>query len=399
MEMFDAIVIGGSVAGAPTAMLLAKLGYHVLLIDKCFFPRDTNSTHFIWPRGVSYLNRWGLADEILKSTPHYRDLEINIEGISLIGSVPLTDLKKRFFDLHGDDHGVINLYCGPRRYYLDEYLLSSAKKAGAEIREGVTYIKPLIENKKVTGIIAKRSDTSIFNAEAKIVIAADGRFSKFAKDIGAEYHDYRELSTFAYYGYFAGIDRQELAIHKKGRFGTAIFPTLNQTQMALVYGPTTHWDSFKKNAENNFYKIFHLCAPDIAKLIERGRRTEHFKACGRMQAFQRISHGPGWALIGDASSFKDQVTAMGITHAFRDAELITSFIHRALSGEISMEDALNLYQEVRAKDYLNYFNLVCKTAEMNPYSSEELAHLSSIQEDQHKIDKLISQFADTLVMD
>lgn len=396
MEIFDVIVIGGSVAGAPTAMLLARLGHHVLLIDKSVFPRDINSTHFIWPRGISYLNRWGLADGILDAAPHYHNLEINIEEISLVGSVPLQDIKQRFINLHGDDHGAIDLYCGPRRYFLDDYLLNSAKQAGADVREGTTYLKPLMEDNTVVGIVAKRADGSLLSAKAKIVIAADGRFSKFANDVGAQYHDYRELSTFAYYGYFSGINRPELAIHKKGRFGTAIFPTLNKTQMALVYGPTANWESFKKDAESNFYKIFHYCAPDIAKLLARGSRTEKFKACGRMQAFQRVSHGPGWALIADACSFKDQVTAMGITHAFRDAELITSFIHRALSNEMNMEHALHLYQEIRAKDYASYFNLVCKTAEMSPYSNEELAHFSSIIGNQHQINKLISEFADTL---
>ena len=93
MESFDVVVIGSGVAGAPTAMLLARAGHKVLLIDRHEFPRDALSTHFIWPRGVSYLSRWGLAEPILQQTPHFTTLEMNVEGISLRGSVPIAHLE------------------------------------------------------------------------------------------------------------------------------------------------------------------------------------------------------------------------------------------------------------------------------------------------------------------
>lgn len=396
MENYDAIVVGGSVSGAPTAMLLSRQGHKVLLVEKSVFPRDTNSTHFIWPRGMSYLNRWGLADHILESAPHYQNMEISIEGISLVGSVPIEDLRDRFRTLHGDDAGVIDYYCGPRRYFLDSYLLEAAKESGVEVREGVCFQDTLIEHGRVTGITAKNSDGESFSATAKIVIGADGRFSQFAKKVGARTKDYRELSTFAYYGYFSGIERQELAIHKKGRLGTAIYPTQNNTQMVLVYGPTAWWDDFKQDLENNFMDVFRFCAPEIAKLVEKAHRTEKFKACGTMPAFQRESYGAGWALVGDAGSFKDQVTAMGITHSFRDAELITSFLHPALLGNVSLEKTLAEYQQVRAKDYQDYFDLVCYVAEMNSYSQDELKYYYSIRNDRPAVDRMISQFGDTL---
>lgn len=113
MEQFDVIVVGGSVSGSPTATWLARKGHKVLLVEKAVFPRDANSTHFIWPRGMSYLNRLGVAEEIVKHTPSFKTLEINIEGISLHGGVPLQAVKDRFIALHGDDQGVVDYYAGP----------------------------------------------------------------------------------------------------------------------------------------------------------------------------------------------------------------------------------------------------------------------------------------------
>ena len=50
--MYDAIVVGARCAGSPTAMLLARKGYRVLLLDKARFPSDTLSVHYISQPGA-----------------------------------------------------------------------------------------------------------------------------------------------------------------------------------------------------------------------------------------------------------------------------------------------------------------------------------------------------------
>ena len=52
---YDAIIIGARCAGAPTAMLLARAGARVLLVDRASFPSDTLSGHAIEPPGVAFL--------------------------------------------------------------------------------------------------------------------------------------------------------------------------------------------------------------------------------------------------------------------------------------------------------------------------------------------------------
>ena len=64
---YDAIVVGARCAGSPTAMLLARRGYRVLLVDRATFPSDTTSTHMIHAPGVAALRRWGLLDLVTAS--------------------------------------------------------------------------------------------------------------------------------------------------------------------------------------------------------------------------------------------------------------------------------------------------------------------------------------------
>jgi FAD binding domain len=66
---YDVIVVGARCAGSPTAMLLARLGYRVLLVDRATFPSDTISTHVIHPTGIAALNRWGLLGQLLSTSP------------------------------------------------------------------------------------------------------------------------------------------------------------------------------------------------------------------------------------------------------------------------------------------------------------------------------------------
>jgi FAD binding domain len=63
-KVFDAIVVGARCAGSPTAMLLARKGYRVLVVDRAAFPSDTLSTHILHPLGVSALSKWGLLERL-----------------------------------------------------------------------------------------------------------------------------------------------------------------------------------------------------------------------------------------------------------------------------------------------------------------------------------------------
>jgi flavin-dependent dehydrogenase len=80
---YDVIVVGARCAGSPTAMLLARQGYRVLLADRATFPSDTISTHVIHPTGIAALNRWGLLGQLDVAGWPYAEFAANktdIEG-------------------------------------------------------------------------------------------------------------------------------------------------------------------------------------------------------------------------------------------------------------------------------------------------------------------------------
>src|SRR5262245_52972249 len=118
-KMYDAIIVGARCAGSPTAMLLAKKGYKVLVVDRVGFPSDTISTHYIHQPGVAILRRWGLLDAVIASNcPPIRNLRFDVGPFALTGSpAPAGDVADAY---------------APRRTVLDKILVDGASAAGAE---------------------------------------------------------------------------------------------------------------------------------------------------------------------------------------------------------------------------------------------------------------------------
>ena len=114
---FDAIVVGARCAGSPTAMLLARKGYRVLLVDRATFPSDTISTHLIHPPGVAALRRWGLLNRLVATgCPPVDTYAFDFVAFELIGAPGTEDEPLAY---------------SPRRTVLDKLLVDAAAEAGA----------------------------------------------------------------------------------------------------------------------------------------------------------------------------------------------------------------------------------------------------------------------------
>ena len=135
---YDVIVAGARCAGSPIAMLLARRGYHVLLVDRATFPSDTISTHLIHPPGLDALQRWDLLERVVATgCPRIHTYAFDL-GPFVIEGAP--------------GHAQSPVSYAPRRTVLDKLLIDAAAEAGAEVREGFTVDEIVIDDGRVTGI-------------------------------------------------------------------------------------------------------------------------------------------------------------------------------------------------------------------------------------------------------
>jgi flavin-dependent dehydrogenase len=355
--MYDAIVVGARCAGSPTAMLLARKGYRVLLVDRATFPSDSVRLHYIQPPGIACLKRWGLLERLAATNcPPTRTRTIDMDDFPLRGGVVPID-------------GVDEAY-SPRRKVLDKLLVDAAVEAGAELREGFSVDELVTENGTVVGIRGRARGGSTVTERASIVIGADGQYSRVAGAVEAPI--YRGCPPLiCYYGsYWSDVPTDEIEIYRRERQVIYVFPTNDALTSLFIGWPQEMFRAVRADVERHFWQTIDL-VPHLAERVRNGRRVEPFIGAGDLPSFFRRSHGPGWALVGDAGYHKDPYLGQGITDAFRGAALLADAVDAGLSGRAPLGSALAAYERRRDEAVMPLYELNCRLAELGPLPPEQ----------------------------
>jgi 2-polyprenyl-6-methoxyphenol hydroxylase-like FAD-dependent oxidoreductase len=367
MNQYDAIVVGARCAGSPTAMLLARKGYTVLLVDRATFPSDTISTHLIHPPGVTALNRWGLLDRLTATgCPAIHTYAFDMGPFVISGTPGASDSPVSY---------------GPRRTVLDKLLVDAASEAGAEVREGFTVDDLVIANGRVTGVRGRSAGGQPVTEHARVVIGADGLHSLVSRKVAPEkYHEKSELQA-GYYTYWSGLEMDgHFEAYDRGDRAWAAWPTNDGLTLVVVSWPFAQFESNKTDIENHYLQSFER-APSFANRVRAARREERFVGTA-VPNFFRKPFGAGWVLVGDAAYNKDFLTAQGISDAFRDAELCANGLDEYLSGARAFDVAMGAYQATRDEHVLPMYEFTCQFAMLAPPPPEMQQLLAAVHGNQ-----------------
>jgi flavin-dependent dehydrogenase len=344
---YDAIVVGARPAGASTAMLLARAGRRVLLVDRSAYGTDTRSTHALMRAGVMQLQRWGLLDAVRRAnTPaikrtvfHYGDDRVNIAI--------------------REQHGVDALYA-PRRTVLDRVVVDAAIDAGVETVFGV-HVRGIERdaNGRVCGIRAQTAAARNAIATAPIVIGADGAHSTIAQAVGAVTEYETTPASAIIYGYFAGLDSDQFDLYYEPGVTAGVIPTNDGQANVYVSLSAARFASERyRDIKSVFDSILLEAAPEVAGVVATRDTDARFRTFPGLRSRLLRAHGPGWALVGDAGYFKDPLTAHGITDALRDAELL---VRALLETPVAEPDAAP-YQTIRDALAIPFMNATAAAA-------------------------------------
>ena len=353
----DIVVVGARAAGAATALLLARLGYDVVLVDRAVFPADTVSTHQIARTGVVQLHRWGLLEAVLDSgAPAIRQVTFTVEGQSTTRAIK--------------DKAGVDLLVAPRRYILDTLVAETAAAAGADLRLGVTITGVHLNDAgRATGVYGHDAAGAPVEIDARFVVGADGLRSRVARAVGAEIIEDRGDRGAAQYAYYAGIPWDGIELIIADRAFTGVFPTHDNQACIWICSPSTDARAARRRAasrEDAFTASLDRTAPGLARRLRAGRRTSPVTGMLRSPNVIRRAHGPGWALVGDAGYHRDPITGHGLSDAYRDAELLAVALDQALRGAAEEGIALAGYQQQRDEAVRDIFDLTCALADYPP---------------------------------
>ena len=379
--MHDAIVVGARAAGSPTAMLLARRGHRVLVVDRAEFPSDTLSTHYIHQPGIASLARWGLLEQLVATgCPPAWGLTFDVGPFALTGAPPPAE-------------GVAVAYA-PRRTLLDELLLDAAAAAGAEVRTRFAVDELVFEGGAVVGIRGRVGGRSV-TERARIVVGADGRNSFVARAVKAPVHDERPGRTCVYYSYWSGAQGAVAELYPRDGRMIISGPTNDGLQIVIAYWPRREFHAVRADVERSFLDAVSL-APPLAERLAAGERADRFYGTGEVPFYYRKPFGPGWALVGDAGYHKDPITAEGITDAFRDAELLANALDQGLGGGRPLEHALADYERIRNESTRSLYEFTYELASLSPPSREQLALFEALRTNEEQTSRFFGTIAGTV---
>lgn len=382
-KTYDVVIVGARIAGSALASLLAKQNLSILLIDRQKVLGDVLSTHFINPRGLSYLEALGVGDKVRSVTPVGREIELRFDQFRFSGAVTEDALQKRLKHVHPTySIPAITEYTSVRRKILDPILLSEAVTSGAEFAGGMTLVA--IDDVGPNGLrkihcIDAHGESHFI--QTRILVGADGRKSSVASLLDIPKQEERFACTFASYTYFKDLHIGKARIFKRNRYAYAAVPTNDNLTMVLVFGPKDHFADYMHDREQNFFKTIESIDTDFANKVKKASRAEPFYSTVDQSAFIRGVAPQNTLLIGDAHSFKDQCTASGITHALRDAFLLAEHLKYGFEHVGAMDLSLQMFHEKRYLDSHKFYIYTCQQAEMNPIRPEEKLLFDVFQKD------------------
>ncbi len=295
-EEFDAVIVGARCAGAATAMLMARAGLRVLVVDRTHPSRDTLSTHALMRAGVVQLSRWGLLQRVVAA-----------------GTPPVTATTFHYGDRTETLQLTDPLYA-PRRTVLDTALLSAAQEAGAQARFGVD-VTELCRDRtgRVTGVLARVRGGEVVTFRAPLTIGADGLRSTVARLAGAPTVRRGAAASAIVYGYWPSPSASQYDWFYRPGVSAGIIPT-NDGQVCVWAGlPAERFADERRHGglADLFACVLAEASPEAAALVARAEPSERCAAspvCPGTCAGQR---GPGgrWSVTPATSRTRSPRTA------------------------------------------------------------------------------------------
>lgn len=309
--MWDAVVVGAGPAGSTTALLLARAGASVLLLDRARFPRDKPCSEYLSPATTDVLERLGAGIlTAVERTTHARLYGMKVVapgGAAMVG---------RF-------RGASRPYsfAVPRTSF-DAILVAAAARAGAVVREGVTVENLAFDRRVVAGVVARSGNGKRETYAGRIVVGADGLRSVVARRLGlVRSSPPRRFAFTAHVADVAGVDELgELHVSDRGGgyvglgpVGGGITTVALVLPLRLVRGSGRDYRSEFVAELNRF--------PGLAGRFDARRLVRDVLTTGPFAQWARVAALPGALLVGDAADFFDPFTGQGIHAALRGAEL------------------------------------------------------------------------------
>ena len=324
---WDAVVVGAGPAGAATALLLARAGASVLLLDRARFPRDKACSEYLSPGATPVLERLGggILDAIERAA------HAKLSGMKVVA--PGGAAMCGHF-VGGGEEARPYSFALPRTSF-DTILVAAAARAGAEVRQAASVEDLVWRGRAVAGVVARSGNGKRAMCLARVVVGADGLRSVVARRLGlVRSSSPRRIAFTAHVSDVAGVDGVgELHVGEHGYVGMGPVGG-GVTTVALVVPLSAVREGRRDYRAGFFDELARF--PGLAGRFDPRFLVHEVLVTGPFAQWSRtpVARGGGALLVGDAADFFDPFTGQGIYSALRGAELAAEILLPAFAGGV-----------------------------------------------------------------
>jgi menaquinone-9 beta-reductase len=334
--VYDAVIVGGSLAGCATAIQLGRSGARVALVEKQPDPQAFKRmcTHFIQASGVPAIERLGLLEPMMEAGAQRSRMHAWTRW-GWVEAPPEQAARG------------INL----RREVLDPLVRSTAAETpGVELMLGWSAEAMLKEEGRFAGVAVRDREGSRWELRAPLTVGADGRDSSIAELAEVPVKTYPH-NRFAYGGYFEGPATKhgpDAILWMLDPQWAAAFPTDSGLVFYAAMPTKDRLPEFKQDPEAALVK-FVSDVPEAPPIRESQVVGPVLGKVDMTNRYRQVT-APGLALIGDAALATDPLFGVGCGWAFQSAEWLAQSVAPALRGDESLEKGLDRYRRRHAKE-------------------------------------------------
>lgn len=352
---YDVLVVGGRIAGALSAILFAKAGARVVLVDRARFPSPTLSTHFFRGDGlVRVLASAGVLDDVLALGPPPLTCEYTYLG----GAAEYTMGPPQ-------DPGAAGYCLSVRREVLDATLLDRAGQVGVEVLTSTSVTRVVTEDGRAAGV--ELADGRVISAG--LVVGADGRRSVVARDVRAADRERHTGKRALYYRYVANMPAPRGGAPDGPEFSLLgdelayVFPSDAGLTCVAISVNLAEYEQLRHAAAERFDALLRRHT-GLWERYHSGVQRGRIFGSGPQDDYVRQAAGPGWALVGDAGIHQDPWSGAGMDSAGVSAAMLVDQV-TAAGGSGAEEDWAAAYERERELVVEWFHNTVAGAADLS----------------------------------
>ncbi|HYC45396.1 MAG TPA: NAD(P)/FAD-dependent oxidoreductase [Burkholderiales bacterium] len=319
--IYDALIVGAGPAGSTTALLLARAGWSVALVEKTPFPRRKVCGEFISAHTLSLLAGIGLDGIVACAGPEIREVAVYAGERMLAAPMPRADGLFAYGRALGRDR-------------LDAALLEAARGAGATVYQPWRVHGYAPEGDRFVCTVSAPERSKRLELPSRVLIAAHGSWDSGPLEKGAKLEARKSRRTalsgfLAFKAHFTGAtlarERMPLLAFAGGYGGL-----VSTDRGRVTFSCCIRRDALARcraalpDVPAGEAVLAHVLATcrGAREALGGARRDESWLAAGPLRPGLRRLCGDGYFAVGNALGEAHPIVAEGISMAIQSAFLL-----------------------------------------------------------------------------